>query len=166
MLRLDWNIVFTIINLLILYLILKRVLVGPIIGVMDKRQDMITSRIEDANQKQVEAREVKDQYDRIMEGVREESKGIIEKARAVATSEYNDKVREASSQADRIMKNAEKMIQTQQQQALHDLESEIAGLALTAAKKVIGQECNEAMNQSLYNQFITQVGEADDTDRN
>lgn len=166
MLRLDWNIVFTIINLLILYLILKRFLVGPIIGVMNKRQDMITSRIEDANHTQQEAREVKEQYDRIMEGVREESKGIIEKAKVAASAEYDDKVREASSQAERVMKNAEKTIQTQKQQALHDLQSEIAGLALDAAKKVIGQQCDEAMNQSLYNQFITQAGESNDTDCN
>lgn len=44
MLRLDWNLVFTIINLIILYLILKKLLVGPVTGIIDKRQAMIKAQ--------------------------------------------------------------------------------------------------------------------------
>ena len=37
MLRLDINLVFTIINLLILFLLLKKFLFGPVVSVMEQR---------------------------------------------------------------------------------------------------------------------------------
>ena len=38
MLRLDWNLVLTIINLLILYLLMKKFLIGPVTAIMEQRQ--------------------------------------------------------------------------------------------------------------------------------
>ena len=41
MIKIDINLVFTIINLIVLYLLMKKFLFGPIIGVMEKRKAMI-----------------------------------------------------------------------------------------------------------------------------
>ena len=41
MLRVDINLVFTIINLLVLYLLIKKLLFGPVVAVMEKRKAMI-----------------------------------------------------------------------------------------------------------------------------
>ena len=41
MIKIDINLVFTIINLLVLYLLMKKFLFGPIIKVMDVRKAMI-----------------------------------------------------------------------------------------------------------------------------
>ena len=38
MLRLDWNILFNIINLIILYLLMKRFLFKPVNAILEKRQ--------------------------------------------------------------------------------------------------------------------------------
>ena len=41
MIKIDINLVFTIINLIVLYLLMKKFLFGPIIAVMEKRKAMI-----------------------------------------------------------------------------------------------------------------------------
>ena len=46
MIKIDINLVFTIINLLVLYLLMKKFLFGPIINVMDQRKAMITSSLQ------------------------------------------------------------------------------------------------------------------------
>ena len=38
MLRLDWNLLFTVINLLILYFLMKRFLFKPVNEILEKRQ--------------------------------------------------------------------------------------------------------------------------------
>ena len=37
LLRIDWNVVFTIINLIVLYLGLRKFLIGPVTNVMEQR---------------------------------------------------------------------------------------------------------------------------------
>ena len=49
LLRIDWNVVFTIINLIVLYLGLRKLLIGPVTNVMEQRKQMIEAQIADAN---------------------------------------------------------------------------------------------------------------------
>ena len=59
MLKLDpWNIVFTIVNLLILYWAMKKFLFGPVLAIMDKRRELIEGQLEDAAKKEQEATEM------------------------------------------------------------------------------------------------------------
>ena len=48
MLRVDINLVFTIINLLVLYLLMKKFLFGPVVAVMEKRKAMIEEQFANA----------------------------------------------------------------------------------------------------------------------
>ena len=45
LLRIDWNVVFTIINLIVLYLGLRKFLIGPVTNVMEQRKQMIEGQI-------------------------------------------------------------------------------------------------------------------------
>ena len=45
MLRLDMNFVWNIVNLIVLYLLLKHFLIGPVMDVMNKRRGMIEQSI-------------------------------------------------------------------------------------------------------------------------
>ncbi|MDD7076556.1 MAG: ATP synthase F0 subunit B, partial [Lachnospiraceae bacterium] len=63
MLRLDWNILFNIINILILYFLLKRFLFKPVNGILEKRQQEADSIFAQANEKEAQAQESKAQYE-------------------------------------------------------------------------------------------------------
>ena len=41
LLRIDWNVIFTIVNLIVLYLGLRKFLIGPVTKVMDQRKQLI-----------------------------------------------------------------------------------------------------------------------------
>ena len=62
LLRIDWNVLFTIINLIVLYLLLKKFLIGPVTGIMQKRKEMIEGQLADADDKKKQAGELKQQY--------------------------------------------------------------------------------------------------------
>ena len=48
MLRIDLNLVWTIINVIILYLLLKKFLIKPVTAIMDKREQMVKQGLESA----------------------------------------------------------------------------------------------------------------------
>ena len=51
MIQINLNLVFTIINLLVLYILMKKFLFGPVIRIMDQRKEMIEQQFEEARQR-------------------------------------------------------------------------------------------------------------------
>mgnify|MGYP000019932624 CR=1 FL=1 len=60
MLRLDFNLVFTVLNILIWYVLIRKFLFKPINDIISKREDAINSRYEEAKKLQEEAQAEKE----------------------------------------------------------------------------------------------------------
>lgn len=54
MIQINLNLVFTIINLLVLYILMKKFLFGPVIRIMDQRKEMIDQQFEEAKRQRTE----------------------------------------------------------------------------------------------------------------
>ena len=88
LLRIDWNVIFTIVNLIVLYLGLRKFLIGPVTKVMDQRKQLIEGQMADARHVNEQANELKAQYEDALKQAHEESAQIVEKARKSAQAEY------------------------------------------------------------------------------
>lgn len=160
MLQLNVNLLFTIINLVVLYLLLKKFLIKPITDVMEKREKLIADGLNHANEAQEEALKMKQEYKDALSGAREESAEIVEKAQVRAKAEYDRIVTEAGEKAGNIMNSAKINIQSEREQTIKALQSEIAGLAMAAAEKIVSEKTENQGNQEIYNQFLEEVGDA------
>lgn len=63
MLRLDINLVFTIINLLVLYFLMKKFLFKPVNNIIAQREEAIKKQFDDADEAQKKADDLKKQYE-------------------------------------------------------------------------------------------------------
>ena len=116
MIKVDLSLLWTIINLVVFYLLLKKFLFKPVMGIMEKREQMIADGLKNASDRQEDA--------------------TIERAR--------------------------KTIETERKQALDGVETQIAGLAMQAARKIVDEETRKQGNQAIYDQFLESVGDAHD----
>lgn len=101
MLRLDINIVWTILNLLIIFAIVKIFLIKPIHKILDARQAEIDKQYADAKAAQDSANELKGQYEASLSGVQAEKESILNEARGKASNEYDRIVADAQTEAKR-----------------------------------------------------------------
>jgi len=162
MLKIEWqNIVFTIIDLIVLYLIFGKIIVRRVMVVIQKRQGIIDEQLADADNKQKHADGLKTEYEGLLQNAHNESSEIVENARANAQTEYDAKIEEAQTQAAKIITDAHKQIEIDRQKTFVDLQSEISGLALVAAQKILKENSGDEANQSLYNQFLKAGGSND-----
>lgn len=83
-----WNVAFTVINLLVLYLFMKHFLIGPVRSILDERKQMIEHDLDEAKNRETEARQMKEQYQASIGNADEEASRIIEEARNRAAAEY------------------------------------------------------------------------------
>ena len=68
MLELDWDIVWTIVNLLILFLLLKHFLFKPITQMMESRTAEIENNLKDAEEQKQKAQQLNTQYEEQLQG--------------------------------------------------------------------------------------------------
>ena len=82
MLRFD-GFIFTLLNLVVLYVAMRHFLIGPIQNVLAARKEMIDKQFATAQSKEDEAMQLKQRYDGLLENAKEESKQIVEESRNV-----------------------------------------------------------------------------------
>ena len=159
MLSLDFNFVLEMINLVILYLLLRKFLIGPVMNIMEKRRAMIADGIQNANDQQARAMELKSQYEDALSGAKDESRRMIEQAKEDAKKEYDRILKDADAEAGKLMKTAKETIDLEREQTLRQMKTEVAGLAMDAVKKIMLESCSEKDSQAVYDQFLREAGE-------
>ena len=80
MIKVDLSLLWTIINLVVFYLLLKKFLFKPVMGIMEKREQMIADGLKNASDRQEEAESLKKEYESALSGAKEESVKIVENA--------------------------------------------------------------------------------------
>lgn len=165
MIKIDINLVFTIINLLVLYLLMKKFLFGPIIKVMDVRKAMIDQQFAGAKEQEDQAKALKEQYEGALKSAREESFQIMEQARKEAKAQADKTVEDTQAKVSAMLAKAQEDINTERENAMRQMKDDVASLAMEAAGKIIGKNSGADHDLSLYDQFIEKAGDPDDSDR-
>ena len=107
-----WDILWTIVNLLVLYAIFRKFLFQPVM-------------------------QMKSEYENQLKGAREKADQIILDAKTRAQEEYNNKMEATRAEADHMLEKAKSDIVNEQEKATRDAQAKIAELALLAAKKIM-----------------------------
>lgn len=151
------------INLIILYLLMKKFLIGPITGIMEKRKNLIAQQFKDAETVQNQAQEMKTQYETALSGAKEESVQIIADAESVQKALGERTLKEANEKASRILENARNTAEQEKQNARSGAKSEICSIWLwKLQKKLLSQGSSKEGNSMLYDQFLAETGDTDD----
>ncbi len=159
MLKLDINLLFTVINILILYGIVRKFLFGPVQKILNERQAQIDKQYADAQETQNAAEELKQRYEASLENIDGEKQAILSGARNEADEERGRVLAEAKNQADKLLEEARKEADAQQQKRMQQAQEEIADLVVAAVAKVAASRQSAEADRELYNQFLAKTGE-------
>ncbi len=160
MLRFDINLLFTIINLLILYILLRKFLFGRVNKILEARQKLVEDQLGAAAQEQEKAEALKAEYEASLAAAKQTSAQLLAEAQEKAKAEYGRIVQSADDEAARTMAEAQRKIETERENALRSLEGEISGLAFDAAARVLGEQASPERDLKLYDQFLKEAGDA------
>ena len=153
------TILFTILNLLVLFFILKKLLFGRVNAVLEQRAALVKSEIASAEANHQQAQELKAQYEDKLTDARHEAAKIVADAQNRAQRVYEGKLAEAETDAKRLRGEAERQIADQREAMLRSARNEVASLSLLAAEKVAQRSMNQADDKALVDAFLSEVGE-------
>lgn len=155
-----WEIITQLINLLLLFLLLKHFLFKPVQNILNARQAEIDKTYADAETAQTRAEQLRDEYEKRMDDAKAEAADITKAASRKAQAHYDEVVGTAKSDAARLREKAEAQIEQEKKKAMNELKDEISGIAMDIASKVVEREIDEKDHEELISEFIKGVGEA------
>lgn len=159
MLRLDLNVLWTIINLLITYGIVRLFLFKPVKKVLEARQAEIDGQYQEAQTARDTAERLKSEYEEALKDASKEKLQIISEARQKAGGEYEKILSDAKKQAQQIVEDADRMAEREQQKRMQQAQEQITELVVAATAKLMASRQNAEADRELYNQFIAKTGE-------
>ena len=151
---------FSIFNIIVLFILLKLILFKPISKMMSERTEKIKKNINDAENNKVETEKIKNQHQQQLEKLKEETNTIINNAHQKAQSEAEELIKKAKHEAALLLAKAREQGGAEVQKALENVKNQVAGLALQAASKVIQKNMDNESNKKLVEDFINEVGAA------
>ncbi len=148
------NFFITIINLLVLFFILKKLLFKPVTNFIDNRNGKIEEAINSANSLKEEVENMKQEYEDKLKGAGEEGKKIVEEYRDRASVEYTSAIDTAKRDAQKIIEDARREIDVEKDKAIAELKQEVGNLVVTASEKVIKKNMDTETNRKIISEFI------------
>ena len=157
MLVLSSDVIYTIINIVILVALLRIFLWKPVLGIIEKRQKAIQDDLDSAARTNQEAQAVKAEYEASLTGARQESAALVSEARDRAGEQADAILAQANADAEAIREKARADAQSEKERVLSEARGEVADLALLAAAKLLGN-VDEETDRRLLDDWLAEMG--------
>lgn len=149
----------TLVNMIITFLVLKKFLFKPVKKMIDDRQSEIDGLFSDAAVAREEAGALKAEYEQRLQDAKRERDEIIRAATVTAREREKEIIDSAKADAAAIMTKAEADIAQEKKKALNDVKSEISGIAMEIASRVVRKEIDDRDHRELVEEFIGKIGD-------
>ena len=154
-----FTMIFAWVNLVILYVFLKKLLFKPVKNMIDSRQKEIDDMYKEAEDSRTTANEMKDEYEKKISGAKEEGEEILRTATRRAQLKEEEILKEADLKAARVLERAEEQIALEKKQAINEVKNEISDMAIGIASAVIERDVNANDHKKLIDDFINEFGD-------
>lgn len=154
-----WTALFTLLNFLALFLVLKKYLFKPVMQMIQNRQKEIDDMYLEAGTAKTEAQAMEAEYREKLSAASETGERIVKEAVARGQSREEEIVRQANAEASAILDKAAADIAMEKKKAINDAKDEISDIAMAIAEKVVGRELNAADQEKLVDSFIDELGD-------
>ena len=160
MLDLDlWTVLWTGINLVVLYLLMRHFLFQPVTNLMEQRTKAIEEGIAQAQEAKQAAQTLQEQSEAQLAQVRGQADQIVAQAKQQGQREYDQIIASAQADAQAIRTDTQQQLEAERRQMLQDAQQQVAALALLAAAKVSGHAMDQAGDQELVEDFLREAGD-------
>ena len=157
-----WQILISLSNLVILFLVFKRLLFAPVKRVLAEREEKISNSSMEAEKSREEAEKIKKEWENKLAGSEAEAGQIRQLAEADAKKSREEIIKNAEEEAEGIVSRAHLSAWMEKKKAREEIKKEIADITVAAAEKLLKREINREDHRRLFTELADSIGESND----
>jgi F-type H+-transporting ATPase subunit b len=143
--------------LIVLIVLMKGFAYGPIIRMLEERQQRIAKGLEDARQAAISRENADAEAKKVLEAARAEAAQMRSDAAVEAEKSASGIVARANEDAKKIVAEAADDATEERDRILADLRSQVAAISIAAANKLVGEALDEKRQHAIIADFFAQV---------
>lgn len=154
-----WQVVISLANLVILFLILKKFLFEPVKKIKAQRENEIETQYKKAEKARKEADNLKAGWEDKITTADQKADEIISEAVERANERNEIMLYESREKADQIIRKAKADIERDRREARETIKKEIIDVSQVISEQIIGREINMDDHRDLIDDAIDKLGE-------
>jgi F-type H+-transporting ATPase subunit b len=156
---LDFSVTFiiTIVNIAILYFILRKILFKPVTKFMADRARRVQDSIDQAEKDKASAQLLVQEYEDKLKNAEDDAEEILKNAREEAGRDAQRIIAEGKADAADIVAAARSQFEVERQAALAKFKIEAAALVLAASSKLVSREFSGEDNRHYVNMLLDEL---------
>jgi F-type H+-transporting ATPase subunit b len=159
----DWfTVAAQIVNFLILALLLRRFLYGPIVKAMDEREARILRENEAAEQAQAKARSAQAEFERKQAELAEARDALMRQAQEEAEARRHDLVKQARQDADQLRERWQQSVANERDAFLKDLRRHAGQAALDLSRRTLADLADQPLEDHMAAAFAQHLDQLPD----
>ena len=157
-----WQILISLINLFLLFLILKKFLFKPVQNVLNQRQKALDDQYAAAEAAEEKANASRKAWEDKLSEADAQADAILQSATENAKQRGDKMVAEAKERADGIIRAAQTEAELERKKAADGIKREIVEVSGALTEKMLEREINTEDHRELIDSFIEKIGESND----
>jgi F-type H+-transporting ATPase subunit b len=155
-----WQFGIQLVAFLVFCWLLWKFAVGPIVKVLDERQDKIRESLASAERMQQELKATQARNEEALLEARREAQEIVANARQSGEQLLTRAREEANAQAETYLTRAQETLRQETEQARQQLRGEVVDIATLAAGQILKKELNPEAQKHLIEETLAGASKA------
>ncbi len=157
-----WQILISLANLVLIFLIVKHFFYKKVKEMLEKRQKTIEDDYAAANAAKEQALADRAAYNEQLQGAKHEADALIQNAVQLANDREREILSEAKAKADGIVRQAENDAVLERKKAEDGIKREIVEVSSLLTEKLLEREVSAEDHRRFVDSFIESIGDDDD----
>lgn len=145
---------------ILLYLLFRKYLWGPVLNLLEDRQEEVATIYGDAEQARSESENMRRDYEARLARADEESRERLAATLAQANAMKDEIIASAREQAERIVTTGRESVRMEAEKAQAQIRDTAARMAVDLAGRIIQREMDPAAQSALVDRFLDSAGGA------
>lgn len=154
LLNINANVIYNIINLLILVVAFRIILFKKVDKILEQRRKDVDGQLQDASDDRIKAAELKREYEDKLSVQEAEKDKVMSEAREKGYAQYNEIITNAHKEADTIIEEARVHAKADAERERAKYLAELSDVVIDAAAKIAANSHTAEGDSSLYDAFI------------
>lgn len=157
-----WQMLVSLLNLIILFLIIKKFLYKPVKNMLVNRQKTIDNEYSAAKEAKEKAITEQKAYEEKLSAAKQEADGVIQSAVDTAAMREKEIIADAKLQAEGILRKAKEDAVLEKRKAEESIKKEIVEVSTLLTEKMLEREINAQDHKQIIDSFIDKIGDEND----
>ncbi len=164
--NIDWFVLISqMVNFLILVALLKHFLYNRIVKVMDEREQLIASRLDEAEAKKNEADEELEEYQQKKQELENKKDELLEQAKQKSEEEKKELIQKARKEVEELRSRWKKTVEQEQDEFYSELRQKVGDQVYSISRRVLKDLSDVNLEKQIIAEFIERIQNMNDDEK-